>query len=151
MFFTWVYYTLRSPSPTLPLSHTHPLPVYLSGSPGRLCFYFYLNTDIWFYVTMKSRNQEWERRHICLSDTGLIHLMRLFPVASNTLKTLLTLRLWGGFSGWGDGGWPWGLEGELWLPALTKQACSHQGKILHDRDCRVGPGAIKTYSEFNSV
>lgn len=40
-----ISYVEHSPSPTLPPSHAHPLPVNLFGSPGQFRFCFYLNTD----------------------------------------------------------------------------------------------------------
>lgn len=94
-----------------------------------------------FYVTMKSRDHEWEERHVCLSDTGWIHLAWLSPGASNPLKNVFWLR---GKPLEGFSSWPWQLERVSYCSWL----CPNKPTVTRERACvidsRLGPKAIKT-------
>lgn len=92
-----------------------------------------------FYVTMKSRDHEWEERHVCLSDTGWIHRAWLSPGAPNPLKNIFDFEasLWEDSVDGDEGGWPWALERVgccSWLypnkPTVTRERAGVIGSRL---------------------
>lgn len=94
-----------------------------------------------FYVTMKSRDHEWEERHLCLSDTGWIHLAWLSPGASDPLKNIFDFEasLWE--DSVGVSSWPWQLE----RVSCCSWLCPNKPTVTRERACvidsRLGPKA----------
>lgn len=85
------------------------------------------------------------RKDVCLSDIGLIHLLWLSPVASNPLKTCLTLRQHFGRLQWVEMRM---VELDNWRVSCCSRLCQNKPTVTRERacliDCRLGPKAIKT-------